>query len=37
MRPTVYCITCCVDADEEDALKWKKKAIENVKLGLYQS
>lgn len=41
MRPTVYCITCCVDggaeADEEDALKWKKRAIEHVKLGLYQS
>lgn len=41
MRPTVYCITCCidggVDADEEEALKWKKKAIEHVKLGLYQS
>lgn len=38
MMPTVYNIKGCVDEDEEDAeqMKWKKKAMEHVKLGLYQ-
>jgi hypothetical protein len=38
MMPTVYNIKGCVDEDEEDAEQkhWKKKAMEHVKLGLYQ-